>query len=70
MTGLPEFFEQTSNEPYLRHDYRLHYKYKNPEVFDNYQDLQATWFQTPNQFLDYAEVLDKKKSKKPKGRGF
>jgi hypothetical protein len=70
MVGLPEFFQQTSNEPYLRHDYKIHYTTKKPEVFDNYEDVQRTWFQTPNQFLDYVEVLDHKEPKKPKGKGF
>jgi hypothetical protein len=66
----PEYFKQTSNEPYLRHDYKLYYKTKKPEIFDNYEDLQRTWFETPNQFLDYVEVLDHKESKKFKGKGF
>jgi hypothetical protein len=30
-------------------------------------DVQATWFQTPNQFLSHIEVLDKKKKTNPKG---
>jgi hypothetical protein len=67
---MSEFFKQTSNEPYLRHDYKLYYTTKKPEVFDNYEDLQRAWFQTPNQFLDYVEVLDHKEPKKPKGKGF
>jgi hypothetical protein len=25
MVGLPEFFQQTSDEPYNRHDYKLVY---------------------------------------------
>jgi hypothetical protein len=68
----PEFFEQTSNEPYIRHDYKIHYMTKKPEVFDNYEDVQRTWFQTPSQFLDYIEVLDHKEPKKKKttAKGF
>ena len=70
MVGLPEFFQQTSNEPYMRHDYKIYYTTKKPEIFDNFEDVQKTWFQTPNQFLDYVEVLDHKKTKKPKRKGF
>jgi hypothetical protein len=66
----PEYFKQTSNEPYLRHDYKVHYTTKKPEVFDNYEDVQRIWFQTPNQFLDYVEVLDHKEPKKIKSKGF
>jgi hypothetical protein len=27
-------------------------------VFDNYEDVQVTWFQTAGQFLSHIEVLD------------
>jgi hypothetical protein len=67
---LPEYFQQTSNEPYIRHDYKVHYTNKKPEIFDNYEDVQRTWFQTASQFLDYIEVLDKKQSKNKKAKGF
>jgi hypothetical protein len=68
--SLPEYFQQTSNEPYIRHDYKVHYTNKKPEIFDNYEDVQRTWFQTTNQFLDYVEVLDKKQPKNKKSKGF
>jgi hypothetical protein len=67
---LPEIFTQTSDNPYVRHDYKLHYTTKKPELFDNYEDVQRTWFQTPSKFLDYVEVLDKKQSKNKKAKGF
>ncbi len=68
----PEYFKQTSNESYLRHDYKIHYTTKKPEIFDNYEDVQRIWFQTPSQFLDYVEVLDHKEPKKKKttAKGF
>jgi hypothetical protein len=68
----PEYFQQTSDEPYVRHDYKLHYTNKKSEIFDNYEDVQRTWFQTPSQFLDYIEVLDHKEQKKTKtkAKGF
>jgi len=69
MTELPEFFKQTSDEPYIRHDYRVVYKNSNSIVFDNYEDVQVTWFQTPHQLLGHIEVLDKKKEK-TKSKGF
>jgi hypothetical protein len=68
--SLPEYFQQTSNEPYIRHDYKVHYTNKKPEIFDNYEDVQRTWFQTASQFLDYIEVLDKKQPKNKKAKGF
>lgn len=58
-------FTQTSEEPYTRHNYKLHYTNKKTTLFDNYQDLLETWFYTENSLLDYVEVIDKKQ--KPKG---
>ena len=66
----PKTFEQTSNEPYIRHDYKVCFKTKKPEVYDNYADVMRTWFQTPHQVLDYVEVLDKKSPKPNKAKGF
>jgi hypothetical protein len=34
------------------------------QVFDNYEDVQVTWFQRSGNFLSHVEVLDiKEKSK-------
>ena len=42
MSGLPEFFEQTSNEPYERHDYKLCYTTGKTEViFNSYSKGEA-----------------------------
>jgi hypothetical protein len=68
MTEL-KVFSQTSDEPYLRHDYKLIFTNGNSVVFDNYEDVQRTWFQTPNQFLGHVEVLDHKEPK-TKSKGF
>jgi hypothetical protein len=65
-----EHFKQTSDKPYLRHDYKVHYTNRKPVIFDNYEDAQLTWVQTPKQFLSYIEVLDHKEPKKPKVKGF
>jgi hypothetical protein len=62
-------FKQTSDEPYIRHDYKLVFANGKSVVFDNYEDVQVTWFQSPNQMLSHVEVLDHKE-KKPKSKGF
>ena len=67
---MTETFSQTSNEPYIRHDYRVHFTNKKPVLFDNYEDVQRIWFETPSQFLDYIEVLDRKEVNKKKSKGF
>jgi hypothetical protein len=58
-----ETFSQTSDEPYIRHDYKLIYEDGNQVVFDNYEDVQLFWFQRGGHFLSHIEVLDKKKTK-------
>jgi len=66
----PRYFRQTSNEPYLRHDYKLVKTNGDTIVFDNYEDIQRTWFQYDGKLLSHVEVLDHKepkKSKKTKG---
>lgn len=70
MVGLPEFFQQTSDEPYVRHDYKLVYADGKSKVFGNHQDFSAAWFQQPKQFLSHGEVLDKKSKKKTESKGF
>ena len=64
-----QWFDQTSNEPYDRHDYKLVYTNGNTKVFEDHQEFMAAWFQYPKQLLSHGEVLDKK-VKKTKSRGF
>ena len=57
-------FKQTSNEPYLRHHYKLVYYDETYQVFDNYEDVQLLWLNRSGNFLSHIEVLDiKQKSK-------
>jgi len=58
-----ETFKQTSDEPYLRHHYKLVYSNGQSVVFDNYTDVQMSWFQTPSEFVSHIEVLDIKEKK-------
>jgi hypothetical protein len=68
-----ESFKQTSEKPYIRHDYKVVFANGKSAIFDNYEDVQRTWWQTPNQLLGHVEVLDHKETKpkpKPKSKGF
>ena len=65
-----QWFEQTSNEPYNRHDYKLVYTNGNTKVFEDHQEFMAAWFQYPKQLLSHGEVLDKKVKNKTKSGGF
>ena len=58
-----ETFQQTSNEPYVRHDYKVVYNDGTHQTFDNYEDVQLLWWNRSGNFLSHIEVLDKKKSK-------
>lgn len=72
--NLPKNFEQTCNKLYDRHDYKLIFSNGKSVIFDNYEDLRRTWWETSSQFLSHVEVLDHinssiKKAKKDKGFG-
>ena len=65
-----ETFTQTSNEPYDRHHYKLHFKDNKTLVFDDYEQLRAMWFQwAATNRLSHVDVLDIKQQRK-KGKGF
>lgn len=66
---LPEVFKQTSDDPYVRHDYKLVFVNGKYKIFDNYLDLLQTWMSTSTNLFDYVEVLDHKE-KKTKSGGF
>ena len=57
-------FKQTCDKPYDRHDYKLVYEDGKEVIFDNYEDVQLTWFQRGGYFLSHIEVLDKKQKTK------
>ena len=55
----PQYFQQTSDEPYDRHNYRVVLLNGQTVVVDSWDLAQAIWFQQPSQFLSHIEVLDK-----------
>jgi hypothetical protein len=59
-----KIFQQTSDEPYLRHDYKVIFENGEEVIFDNYEDVQVTWFQNGGNFLSHIEVLDRKQEAK------
>jgi len=60
---MTEFFKQTSDELYVRHQYKLVYSNGEEVIFDNYHDIQEDWWNTPSDFVSHIEVLDKKQKK-------
>lgn len=63
---MTQTFKQTCDKPYTRHHYKLVFDDGREAVFDNYDDVQVTWFQREGKFLSHVEVLDIKEKK----RGF
>ena len=55
---MTQTFTQTSNDPYIRHHYKLVNSDGTYNVYDNYKDVQVTWFQRGGNFLSHVEVLD------------
>lgn len=59
-------FTQTSNEPYLRHHYRVVYKNQKPVVVDNYADVHSLWKTSHPEYIEVLDIANKKQS----GGGF
>lgn len=66
----PQYFTNTSTEPYDRHHYILHYKDNTQQTYTDWQDLYLKWFQTPKQFLSRVEVIDVPTLRTPPPQGF
>ena len=64
----PQFFEQTSDESYDRHYYKV-VTTTNEYVFDDYEQVRQMWWNYDSSLLKYVEVLDIPKPKKKKGFG-
>tara|TARA_A100001035_G_C27778004_1_gene500121 strand:+ start:255 stop:476 length:222 start_codon:yes stop_codon:yes gene_type:complete len=55
----PQYFQQTSDKPYDRHNYKVVLSNGKSVVVDAWDIAQSIWFQNPAQFLSHIEVLDK-----------
>ena len=66
---LPEWFAQTSEKPYDRHNYRFIFRNGESIIFNSYDQVMEKWFTTPALFKSHVEVLDKpnKNNKKTSG---
>ena len=71
MTGLPEFFEQTSDKPYDRHTYRIELGDGRSVDIDDYIHLRAVWFESVRNYTGCTvTVLDTKQKRKKSNGGF
>ena len=58
---LPDWFAQTSDVPYDRHNYRFTFSNGETKILDCYDKVMELWFNTPPLFKSHVDVLDKKK---------
>ena len=63
---LPDWFAQTSEGAYDRHNYRFIYSNNQSIIVESYEEVYEKWFNTPAMFKSHVEVLDKKTKKKRK----
>lgn len=59
----PQYFKQTSNKPYDRHDYKVIKSTGEYVVVESWEEAQSIWWNSPPHFLSHIEVLDKKEAK-------
>ena len=67
MTSPVEPFTQTSDKPYIRHDYKLTLTNGQSVITQSWEEIQTMWFQLPSNLKGTIEVLDKKKKKTTSG---
>lgn len=66
---MTQFFTVTSDAPYDRHHYILHYMNGKQVKYEDYDLARKAWMDYDKRYVDYIEVIDipKKKSKSSKG---
>lgn len=66
---MTQFFTVTSDAPYDRHHYILHYTNRKQVKYEDYDLARKAWMDYDKRYVDYIEVIDipKKKSKSSKG---
>jgi hypothetical protein len=52
------WFEQTSDEIYDRHMYKLVYTNKKSIIVDSWEQLRVEWFNAPSKFRSHVDVID------------
>ena len=52
------YFTETSKDPYIRHRYKIIKSNGEYVIFDNWEETQMMWWNTPRNFLSHIEVLD------------
>lgn len=64
---LPDWFAQTSDEPYDRHHYEFVYSNGQYLIFETWEEVRSEWFNTPPHFKSHINVIELPKKKKSSG---
>ena len=56
---LPDWFDQTSDEPYDRHHYEFVYSNGQYLIFETWEEVRSEWFNTPPHFKSHVNVIDR-----------
>jgi len=58
----PQYFTETSTEPYDRHHYKVVKSAGEEVVVESWEEAQLIWWNGPSKFFSHIEVLDKKET--------
>lgn len=68
---MNSYFTVTSDQPYDRHHYILHYTNGRKVKYEDYDVARKAWMDYDKKYVDYIEVIDvPQKKSKPKTGGF
>jgi len=67
----PQYFEQSSYEPYDRHHYKVVIDGNRSLVFEDYDQMRSAWFEHLRNWENcIVEVIDAKKESRSSTKGF
>jgi hypothetical protein len=66
----PQYFTDTSDEPYDRHWYEFVYSNGQYLIFESWEEVRNEWFNMPSRFKSHINVLDRQQKKKKTTKGF
>ena len=66
----PQYFTDTSDESYDRHQYEFVYSNGQHRIFDSWEEVRSAWFNMPSKLKSHINVLDRQQKKKKTTKGF
>ena len=66
----PQYFTDTSDEPYDRHHYEFVYSNGESRVFNSWEETRYEWFSISSRFKSHINILDLNPKRKKSSKGF